>query len=391
MDNYRPIALASILSKVLEKILLHRLELYVSIADNQFGFKRKHGTDMCIYALKDIISNYRNHNSTMFLCFIDASRAFDRLNHFKLFTKLCHRGVPSYIIRILAYWYAHQTMQVRWGNTMSEHFHVGNGVRQGGILSPFLFNLYMDDLSRELNLCNTGCVIGSTVVNHLMYADDLVTFSPCSAGLQQLLRICSQYGTDFNIKYNAKKSSILIVRSKNDTRAVFPKFVLSGNELLVCKDIKYLGHYFSDDLSDDKDIHRQRCKLYAQANMLIRKFSKCSVDVKVSLFKAFCTPLYTAHLWSNYRCKSMEKLKVAYNDALRLLVRVPRWHSASQLFVNLRVPTCQALLRNLMYKFMCRLDKSENSVIVNLINPVMSFNRLSSKLWKHWRSSLYIL
>ena len=150
---------------------------------------------------------------------------------------------------------------------------------------------------------------------------------------------------------------------------------------------EYLGHY----ISDDKDIHRQRCKLYAQANMLIRKFHKCSLEVKVSLFKAFCTPLYTAHLWSNYRARSLQKLKVAYNDALRLLIRVPRWHSASQLFVNLRVPTCQALLRNLMYKFMCRLDESGNSLIVSLINPINSSNRFSSLIRRHWRNSLYSL
>jgi len=83
--------------------LLDRLERYITTADNQFGFKRKHGTDMCISALKDIIAKYRSHNSTMFLCFIDASRAFDRLNHFKLFDKMCQRGLPKYIIRIVAF------------------------------------------------------------------------------------------------------------------------------------------------------------------------------------------------------------------------------------------------------------------------------------------------
>ena len=324
----------------------------------------------------------------MFLCFIDASRAFDRLHHFKLFEKLNQRAVPKYIIRILAYWYAFQTMQVKWGNTVSECFHVGNGVRQGGILSPFLFNLYMDDLSKQLNLCKTGCITGNSVINHLMYADDLVILSPYSAGLQELMNICSQYGIDFNILYNPKKSSILIVRSREDAKAVFPQFTLSGNILLVCKEIKYLGHYITEDLSDDKDIHRQRCKLYGQANTLMRKFHKCSPEVKVSLFKAFCTPLYTAHLWYRYKASSMHKLKVAYNDALRLLMRVPRWNSASQLFVNLGVPTCHALLRNLMYKFMCRLDKSVNTIIVFLTNPAMSSNRFSSMIWRHWRTSL---
>lgn len=62
-----------------------------------------------------------------------------------------------------------------------------NGVWQGGILSPILFNLYMDGLSVELNDCKTGCVIGDSLINHLMYADDTVIMSPYSAGFQQLL------------------------------------------------------------------------------------------------------------------------------------------------------------------------------------------------------------
>lgn len=87
IDNYRPIALASI-SKVLERILLERLQVHVKTTDNQFGFKNKHGTDLCIYALKEIVSTYKRKNSTVFMCFLDASKAFDRVNHGKLLLKL---------------------------------------------------------------------------------------------------------------------------------------------------------------------------------------------------------------------------------------------------------------------------------------------------------------
>ncbi len=113
MDNYRPIALASILSKVLERIILNRMEMYVLTTDNQFGLQRKHSTGLCIFALKEIVAKYQSQNSSVFFCFIDASKAFDRINHAKLFVKLLERNVPTYIVRVLMYWYAQQTFQVK--------------------------------------------------------------------------------------------------------------------------------------------------------------------------------------------------------------------------------------------------------------------------------------
>lgn len=389
-DNYRPIALASVMSKVLETVVLCRLERYVLSTDNQFGFKRKHGTDLCIFALKEILDRYNKQNSTMFLCFIDASKAFDRVNHQKLFLKLIKSGVPGFLIRILVYWYSHQTMRVKWGRVTTAPFKVTNGVRQGGILSPFLFNVYMNDLSMILNACGTGCRVGDSLINHLMYADDLVIFSPYSAGIQQLLRLCTQYGVDFDIKYNPKKSKIMTIRSRDDKHSHFPDFYLSGTVLDVCTDITYLGHIIANDLSDDKDIYRQRRKLYVQANMLCRKFSMCSVPVKISLFRTYCTPLYTAYLWCRYKQDSIRKLTVAYNDSMRLLLRVPRDSSASHMFVSAGVPTCAAVLRNLMFRFMGRVSESKNDLIAVLANPRRSSVRFSSRLWNHWCTCLYV-
>ena len=109
-----------------------------------------------------------------FACFLDASKAFDRVDHVKLFEKLTKRGVPSYIVRLLIFWYTNQTMCVKWGSSISGMFHVTNGVRQGGILSPYLFSLYVDDLSKELNCLRVGCVMGNMIINHILYADDIV-------------------------------------------------------------------------------------------------------------------------------------------------------------------------------------------------------------------------
>lgn len=189
-------------------------------------------------------------------------------------------------------------------------------------------------------------------------------------------------------KYNSNKSAVLICRTKQDKSLKFPEFRLSNNSLEVCKKIKYLGHCITDDMNDD--IYRKCCKLYAQANTIARKFTFCSTQVKVALFKAYCTPLYTAHLWSSYKKSSMQKLQVAYNDALRILLKVPRGGSASQMFVSVGVSTLHALLRNLMYKFTQRLDDSSNNIMVALSNPTVSSTRYTSRLRAHWTKCLYI-
>ncbi len=94
-------------------------------------------------------------------------------------------------------------------------------------MSPAPFNLYMDDLSVQLSGSKTGCIINNTVINHFMYADDLATLSPSNAGFQQLLNICSEYGVNYDAKYDAKKSVVMLCRCRDDEELNFPAFHLS--------------------------------------------------------------------------------------------------------------------------------------------------------------------
>ena len=104
-----------------------------------------------------------NRGTTVFVTFLDASKAFDRLNYWLLFDKLVKKCVPLFIIKLLCFWYTHKKMVVRWGTTISTQFTVANGVKQSGIISPILFNMYMDDLSIAL----TTLVLGDNNNNNI--------------------------------------------------------------------------------------------------------------------------------------------------------------------------------------------------------------------------------
>ena len=285
-NNYRPIAIATITSKLLESIILRKCEEYCFTSDNQFGFKAGHSTEFCIYSLLEFIDFYKKRNTTVFVTFLDASKAFDRVNYWLLFTKLIDKNVPLFVVKLLMFWYTKQDMKVRWGNTLSSSFQVGNGVKQGGILSPVLFNIYMDKLSITLNNTAIGGQIGGQLFNHLCYADDMCLISISSAGMQELLNVCHSYSIEHSLLYNGNKSYSLCFKPTS-IKFERPCFLLGEKIIPKVTQCKYLGVIISDH-NCDADLKRQMRKFYTNANMLIRKFFKCSVDVKCYLFKTYC-------------------------------------------------------------------------------------------------------
>ena len=395
-NNYRPIAIASVISKLFERILLHRMTEYLETCPNQFGYKQKLGTDSCIFTLKELLNKYNSYNSTIFLCFLDASKAFDCVNHSKLFKTLVDIQVPGYIVRILKYWYEHQSMFVKWGEGQSTSFKVGNGVRQGGILSPYLFNIYVNNLSKDLNSLDIGCTIGSTKINHLMYADDIVLVSASSKGLQSLLNTCEEFSSNFDVKFNSSKSHYMIVRAKSHMHNSYPDMIFCNQTLKEVTQVKYLGHIVSSDLSDNLDMMRHCRFLYAQGNNINRKFSKCTFSVKVKLFNAYCTSMYTSQLWSKFKNSSLNKVKVAYNNIIRLFFNMSRFEdgrifSVSNFSVCNNIPTFDALLRKNCFSFISRILCSYNKLITSCVSIDLESHSIRSSLWRHWRELLYVV
>merc|ERR1712215_301777 len=209
---------------------------------SQFGFKRNHGTEQCIFAFKELVDHYTSRNSRVSVCFLDASKAFDRINYSLLFNKLIKRGVCGYLLRTIIYWYETQTMCVKWGNVTSRSFGVSNGVRQGGILSPLFFNVYVDDLSAQLNKLNMWCISKDMITNHLMYADDLVLISPSTAGLQKLLNICQRFDIEHDMIFNPQKSAVMFFKPSDAINLNNPVFVLNSKLISIMDEYKYLRY-----------------------------------------------------------------------------------------------------------------------------------------------------
>ena len=385
-SNYRPIALSTVASKILEMILVNHIEEYIVTTENQFAYKKGHSTDMCIFTLKECIRYYTVHSTPMYVCFLDASKAFDCINHWKLFKVLIDRKCPAYVIKLLVYWYQEQRLCVKWDGMTSDTFPVCNGIKQGGILSPKLFNIYVDVLSQQLNKVMVGCCMNGKVINHLYYADDLVLLSPSAHGMQKLLNECEKYASEYGMKFNENKSVVLNFKGYKFKAKPSATLYLNGSIMKTETSYKYLGHIIDNNLNDNKDIERQLRNFYGKSNMLLRTFSSCSYAVKLQLFMSYCGSMYTAFLWCDFTKRQYRQLEVAYNNVFRRLMGYDKYCSASGMFVENRTDGFDARVRKLVYGFRERLDISDNSLIETVIN---SSAWRSSKLLQLWEDYLY--
>ena len=166
MNNYRAIALSNILTKIFESVIIDAVEMLDNADLSQFGFKHGHSTTLSTNVSKNVVKRYRNRNSYVLVCFIDFTKAFDRVNYWKLFNYLLD-CVNTGIVRLLAYWNSHQQVSIRWFNKLSDSFQTNNGTRQGIILSPYFLARYIRKLIISLSDTRIGCNIGDLFYNVL--------------------------------------------------------------------------------------------------------------------------------------------------------------------------------------------------------------------------------
>ncbi len=205
-SNYRTIALISHASKVMLKILQARLQQYVNheLPDVQAGFRKGRGTRDQIANIRWIMEKAREFQKNIYFCFIDYAKAFDCVDHNKLWKILKEMGIPDHLTCLLRNLYAGQEATVRTGHGTTDWFQIGKGVRQGCILSPCLFNLYAEYIMRNAGLEETqaGIKIAGRNINNLRYADDTTLMAESEEELKSLLMKVKEESEKVGLKLN---------------------------------------------------------------------------------------------------------------------------------------------------------------------------------------------
>src|SRR5574341_667164 len=212
-SNYRTTALISHASKVMLKILQARLQQYVNceLPDVPAGFRKGRGTRDQIANIRWIMEKAREFQKSIYFCFINYAKAFDCVDHNKLWKILKEMGIPDHLICLLRNLYAGQEATVRIGHGTTDWFQIGKGVPQGCILSPCLFNLYAEYIMQNAGLdeAQAGIKIPERNINKLRYADDTTLMAESGEELKSLLMKVKEESEKVGLKLNIQKMKII--------------------------------------------------------------------------------------------------------------------------------------------------------------------------------------
>ena len=181
------------------------------LPDVQAGFRKGRGTRDQIANIHWIIEKAREFQKNIYFCFIDYDKAFDCVNHNKLWKILQEMEIPDHLTCLLRNLYAGQEATVRTGYGTTDWFQMGKGVYQGCILSPCLFNLYSEYIMRNTGLeeAQTGIKIAGRNINNLRYADDTTLMAESEEELKSLLMKVKEESEKVGLKLNIPKTKLM--------------------------------------------------------------------------------------------------------------------------------------------------------------------------------------
>lgn len=314
-NKYRGITLLSIVGKTYTAILNNRISNYLEnngiLVDEQAGFRKNRSTTDQLFILTEIILNRRPKPT--YAAFIDITKAYDRVWRDGLWYKLYKAGIKGKLWRILRKIYKHVESCVLLGKNRTDWFETEVGLRQGCLLSPILFLIFLNDLVEEINKLGKGVKCGSKRVSILLFADDIVLIADSKEDLELLLQVVYEFSLKWRFKFNLDKSAVLIFNNKRTKNLVYGKCT----KICVCNNhwkfgdgliqqvliYKYLGTDLDNCLSfkvfKERLLHKARTNM-ARIYAMGIKNGHLSVSGSINLYQALVRSIleYSCEVWS---------------------------------------------------------------------------------------------
>lgn len=322
-NEYRTISLISHAAKILLKVIKKRITPSIEnrLSENQLGFRKGKGTRDAIFITRVLIERAIEKKKTIYLCFIDYTKAFDRVRHDKLMELMRKTGIPNHEIRLIANLYWRQTATVRTNKGETEEIEIKRGIRQGCILSPVLFNLYSEYLIEEALNNSSGLKINGQNVNNIRFADDTVLIAESIEDLQGMVKALNDECKVFGMSLNAKKTKIMVIDKKEKVRC---KIKVDGKELEQVKEYKYLGTWITDDGRCEEEVRRRIGKAkndFWKFKEILR--GNIDLNLKKRLLKTYIFSVvgYASEAWT-YSKKIINKLHAFEMWCYRRLLKI---------------------------------------------------------------------
>lgn len=313
-SNYRGISFMNCVAKVLMGILNSRIQKWVEnynvLNEYQAGFRPKYSTIDNVYNLASIVHLKFNEKKKVYAFFVDFKAAFDKVPRQLLIYKLRTIGLSSKIVNLIENIYGNTRSAVWTGNEVSEYFNTYSGVRQGCLLSPLLFTLYLNDLHDDLE---GGLMIGELNVRLLLYADDIVLLADDVKTMQNMIAKLENYCDMWDMEVNLAKSEMIVFR-KGGRLSKEENFMYKGQQVNIVNEYCYLGVTLTPKMSFTKHLDKRnaqsKCSINATWQSFLNK-SSISLTSKWRLFLAVCRSIqsYGAQVWGGTQFDEVDKLQ----------------------------------------------------------------------------------
>ena len=297
------------------------------IAEEQCGFVPGKGTRDQILNLKIVIEKNRERKKNLYLCFIDYHKAFDTVTHEVLWKTMIGMGFPKHIILLIKNLYENQTATVKTSYGLSDFFQIGQGVRQGCILSPNLFNIFSEQIMRSALADFDGTVtVGGRKITNLRYADDIVLISGSMTELTELTNKVNMASKDSGLHLNSRKTKVMKIIADKECYDD-QNLVIGGEEVETVSDFCYLDTICTDCYDDTKEIKR-RIAIAKTAVVSLAKvwnYKSISFTTKMRILKCLVFPIatYGAECWV-MKDSDRKRIKAFELWAYRRLLRI-KW------------------------------------------------------------------